>query len=133
MRGLLSGLGIVLPQKVGTIRRERVHLFEDLPGPCNTVAADAITDLGRPDARITEYDRHIAHCTTSNADGKRLMRLSGIGPTTASALVAIGALRARFNGTQHPTSTLAKRAALREKDYEKPSATSLLTFVGKPL
>ncbi len=36
VRGLLSGLGIVLPQKAGTIRRERVHLLEDLPGQCNT-------------------------------------------------------------------------------------------------
>lgn len=88
VRGLLSELGIVLPQKAETIRRELVHLLEDLPGHCNTVAADAITDLERLDARIAEYDKHIAQCAKKDADARRLMRLSGIGPTTASALVA---------------------------------------------
>jgi transposase len=60
----------------------------DLPRHCNTVVADAITDLERLDARITDYDRHIAQCAKANADARRLMQLSGIGPTTASALVA---------------------------------------------
>ena len=88
IRGLLSELGIVLPQKADTLRRELVKLLEDLPGHGNTVAADAITDLERLDARIGEYDRHIALCAKNNADARRLMQLSGIGPTTASALVA---------------------------------------------
>jgi transposase len=88
VRGLLSELGIVLPQKADTIRRELAQLLEDLPGHCNTVVADAITDLERLDARVSEYDRHIATCAKANADARRLMQLSGIGPTTASALVA---------------------------------------------
>jgi len=88
IRGLLSELGIVLAQKAETLRRELVHRLEDLPGHCNTVAADAITDLERLDARIAEYDRHIAQCAKANADALRLMQLAGIGPTTASALVA---------------------------------------------
>ena len=88
IRGLLSELGIVLPQKADTIRRELAKLLEDLPGHGNTVMADAITDLERLDARVAEYDRHIAQCAKANADARRLMQLSGIGPTTASALVA---------------------------------------------
>lgn len=88
IRGLLSELGIVLPQKAETVRRELGQLLEDLPGHCNTVAADAITDLERLDARIAEYDRHIALCAKGNAEAQRLMQLSGMGPTTASALVA---------------------------------------------
>jgi transposase len=84
IRSLLSELGIVLPQKADTIRRE----LGKLPGHCNTVMADAITDLERLDARIAEYDRHIASCAKSNGDARRLMQLAGIGPTTASALVA---------------------------------------------
>jgi transposase len=88
VRGLLSELGIVLPQKADTIRRELAQLLEDLPGHCNTVVADAITDLERLDARVGEYDRHIATCAKTNADARRLMQLSGIGPPTASALVA---------------------------------------------
>jgi transposase len=88
VRGLLSELGIVLPQKADTVRRELGQRLEDLPGHCNTVVADTITDLERLDARVSEYDRHIATCAKANADARRLMQLSGIGPTTASALVA---------------------------------------------
>jgi len=47
-----------------------------------------LTDLERLDARIAEYDRHIAACAKANVGAKRLMQLTGIGPTTASALVA---------------------------------------------
>ncbi|SMB25772.1 transposase [Sterolibacterium denitrificans] len=88
IRGLLSELGIVLPQKADTIRRELAYLLEELPGHCNTVMGDAITDLERLDARIAEYDRHIALCAKTHAAARRLMQLAGIGPTTASALVA---------------------------------------------
>jgi transposase len=88
IRGLLSELGIVLPQKAETIRRELIHLLEDLPGHCNTVIADAMTDLERLDIRIAEYDRHISQCAKANTAARQLMQLSGIGPTTASAMVA---------------------------------------------
>lgn len=88
MRGLLTEFGIVLAQKAETIRRDVTGLLEDLPGHLNTVIGDALTDLERLDARIAEYDRHLVACAKANAAAKRLMRLSGIGPTTASALVA---------------------------------------------
>lgn len=88
IRGLLAELGIVLAKKADTVRRELGNLLQDLPGHCNTVVADAITDLERLDKRVAEYDRHIARCAKSHADARRLMQLSGVGPTTASALVA---------------------------------------------
>jgi transposase len=88
VRGLLAEFGIVLAQKAETVRREVALLLEDLPGHANTVMGDALTDLERLDARITEYDRHIAACAKANPAAKQLMQLSGIGPTTASALVA---------------------------------------------
>jgi transposase len=87
MRGLLAEFGIVLPQKADTIRRQVAGLLEDLPGHVNTVMGDALTDLERLDARVAEYDRHIARCAKASADARRLMQLPGIGPTTASALV----------------------------------------------
>jgi transposase len=88
MRGLLAEFGIVLAQKADTVRREVIQMLEDLPGHLNTVMADALTDLERLDARIAEYDRHIAACAKANVGAKRLMQLTGIGPSTASALVA---------------------------------------------
>ena len=88
VRGLLAEFGIVLAQKAATIRREVVLLLEDLPGHLNTVIGDALTDLERLDTRVAEYDKHIAMCAKVNAAARRLMQLPGVGPTTASALVA---------------------------------------------
>lgn len=88
VRGLLAEFGIVLAQKAETVRRELLGLLEDLPGHANTVMGDALTDLERLDERIAQYDRHIAACAKANPAAKQLMQLSGIGPTTASALAA---------------------------------------------
>ena len=45
IRGLLSELGIVLPLKAATVRREAHKHLEDLPGWCNTVVGDALSEL----------------------------------------------------------------------------------------
>ena len=71
IRGRLSGRGIVLPQKADTIRRELAQLLEDRPGHCNRVVADAITNRERLDARVGEYDRHLAACAKAKADARR--------------------------------------------------------------
>ncbi len=44
IRGLLSELGIVLPLKASTVRREAMHQLEDLPGWANTVIGDLLSD-----------------------------------------------------------------------------------------
>ncbi len=88
IRGLLSELGIVLPLKAATIRREAHQHLEDLPGWCNTVVGDALSELTRLDERIGQYDKHLALIAKEDAHSKQLMRLSGIGPITASAIVA---------------------------------------------
>ena len=49
---------------------------------------------GNIEDRLVEYDRAIAEIAREDARSKRLMQLRGIGPTTASALLAsIGAGR----------------------------------------
>ena len=88
IRGLLSELGIVLPLKAATIRREAHKHLEDLPGWCNTVVGDALSELTRLDERITEYDKYIAQAAKDDERARQLMRLGGVGPTTASAIVA---------------------------------------------
>ena len=88
IRGLLSELGIVLPLKAATIRREAHKHLEDLPGWCNTVVGDALSELTRLDERITEYDKYIAQAAKEDERARQLMRLGGVGPTTASAIVA---------------------------------------------
>jgi transposase len=88
MRGLLSELGIVLPQKAAAMRKGVLQVLEDLPGWSNTVIADLLSHLARLDERVAEYDRHLQQAAKDNERARRLMQLAGIGPTTASALVA---------------------------------------------
>jgi transposase len=59
IRGLLSELGIVLPLKAATVRREALRQLEDLPGLANTVIGDLLPEVSRLDERIAQYDRHI--------------------------------------------------------------------------
>jgi transposase len=89
IRGLLSEFGIVLPLKTSTVRRQAAACLEDLPGWANTVIGDLLSELHRLDERIAQYDRHLAQMAREDARAQQLMRLSGIGETTATALVAM--------------------------------------------
>jgi len=89
IRGLLSELGIVLPLKAATVRREASSLLEDLPGWANTVIGDLLSELQRLDDRIAQYDQHIQAIARDDERARSLMRLSGVGPTTATAMLAM--------------------------------------------
>lgn len=88
LRGLISEFGIVLPQKVAGLRRAIVAHLEDLPGYANRCVGDLLAHADRLDALIDEYDHAIAQAAREDARSRRLMQLPGIGPTTASALLA---------------------------------------------
>lgn len=101
LRGLISEFGIVLPQKVSCLRREIGLHLEDLPGYANLCVGDLLAHADRLDTLIDEYDRLIAQSARENARSKRLMQLPGIGPTTASALLAsLGGAHEFNNGRQ---------------------------------
>ena len=101
IRGLLSEFGIVLPQKAATVRREAAAHLEDLPGWANTAVGDSLSELHRLDERIAEYDHHVVLMAREDDRSRALMQLSGIGSTTASALVStIGNARDFKNGRQ---------------------------------
>jgi transposase len=101
LRGLLSEFGIVLPQKVACLRREIGAHLEDLPGYANQCVGDLLAHADQLDARIEAYDRIIAKAARDDARSKRLMTLPGIGPNTASAMLAsIGGGHDFKNGRQ---------------------------------
>jgi transposase len=54
----------------------------------NTVVGDALSELTHLDERIAQYDKYIAQAAAEDPQSRQLMQLSGIGPTTASAIVA---------------------------------------------
>jgi transposase len=78
----------VLPQKVVGLRRELGAHLEDLPGYANRCVGDLLVHADQLEARIAEYDCAIAQAAREDARSRRLMQLPGIGPTTASALLA---------------------------------------------
>lgn len=89
IRGLLSEFGVVLPLKAATVRREAAAVLEDLPGRANLVIGDLLSELHRLDERVAAYDRHIAQMAREDVRAQQLMRLSGVGETTATALLAM--------------------------------------------
>ncbi|MBI5860879.1 MAG: IS110 family transposase [Rugosibacter sp.] len=101
LRGLISEFGIVLPQKVACLRREIGAHLDDLPGYARQCIGDLLAHADALDARIDEYDRIIAKAARDDARSKRLMERPGIGPISASALLAsIGGGHDFKNGRQ---------------------------------
>lgn len=88
MRGLMSEFGIVLPQKVACLRRRIGAHLEDLPGYANRCIGDLLSHADQLDARIADFDKAIAQTAREDARSRRLMQRPGIGPVTASALLA---------------------------------------------
>lgn len=89
IRGLLAELGVVLPLKASTVRSQAAAALEDLPGWANTVIGDLLSEVTRLDERIGQYDRHIAQIARQDERARWLMRLPGVGETTATALTAM--------------------------------------------
>ena len=89
IRGLLSEFGHVLALKADTVRRQAGLLLEELPGWANTVIGDLLSELHHLDERIAGYDRHIAAIAREDARAQQLMQLRGVGPTTATTIMAM--------------------------------------------
>lgn len=89
IRGLLSEFGVVLPLKATLVRREAMRQLEDMSGWANTVIGDLLNEVTRLDERIAQYDKHIEAIARQSAPARQLMQLPGVGPTTATALVAM--------------------------------------------
>ncbi|BCL75614.1 IS110 family transposase [Jeongeupia sp. HS-3] len=88
IRGLLAEFGIVLPQKVERLRREIGAHLEDLPGWANRCIGDLLQHASQLDERINAYSRIIEQLAHQDQRARRLQTQPGIGPTTASALLA---------------------------------------------
>lgn len=89
IRGLLAEWGIVLPLKAATVRRRACECLEDLPGWANTVVGDLLSEVSRLDERVAQYDQYLRQMARQDARAQRLMRLAGVGETTATCLLAM--------------------------------------------
>lgn len=101
LRGLMSEFGLVLPLRSVTVRRQAAAAAEVLPELARRVIGDLLEQLRVLDERIGGYDREIEAQARQCEPAQRLMKIRGIGATTALAIVAtVGNAREFRNGRQ---------------------------------
>jgi transposase len=101
LRGLLSEFGVVLALRSVTVRRQAAQAAEGLPELARCAIGDLLEQLRLLDERIGTYDRQIEAQARLSEPARRLMKIRGIGPTTALAIVAtVGNAREFKNGRQ---------------------------------
>lgn len=79
----------MLPLKAATVRNRACECLEELPGWANTVVGDLLSEFARLDERVAQYDQHIRQVARRDLRAKQLMRLGGMGGTTATCLLAM--------------------------------------------
>lgn len=101
LRGLLAEFGQVLPQRAIEVRRGVPGLLEQLPSRAARCIRDLLEHAQVLETRMREYEREIeAHANHSEL-ARRAQARRGIGPITASAIVAtVGTAREFSNGRQ---------------------------------
>jgi len=105
IRGLLAELGCTIPKGRGQVRSQVVDILEDaqngLPGMSRELFAQLLEHLRHLDAQVKALEAQIKAWHQEDAASQRLEQIPGIGPLTASALVAsIGNARHFKNGRQ---------------------------------
>ena len=101
LRGLMAEFGVVLPLRSVTVRRQAAAAAERLPELARQVIGDLLEQLRLLDERIGGYDREIEAQARLSEAAQRLMKIRGIGATTALAIVAtVGNAREFKNGRQ---------------------------------
>ncbi|WP_029525347.1 IS110 family RNA-guided transposase [Polaromonas glacialis] len=105
IRGLLAEFGIAIAQGIGRINREVPDLIEDasneLPGMFRRLVQRLLDHLKALDKQVDEIEAQIVAWHHQSAQSKKLEKIPGIGPLTASALVAsLGDARSFESGRQ---------------------------------
>ncbi len=101
IRGLMGEFGIVLGQKPSRLRNEIGLTLEALPTLARRTIDDLRNHLRVLEARLADYDQELRHLAQSEERSRRLQTIPGVGPTTASAIVAsIGSGHEFKNGRQ---------------------------------
>lgn len=90
IRGLLLEYGGVIAQGIQRLRRVLPDLLttETLPELVREVVTELRERVLELDRRITDYDHRIEQLAQQNDAARRLMAVEGVGPMTATAIVA---------------------------------------------
>lgn len=105
IRGLLAEHGIIIPQGIAHISKRLPEILEDaengLPGTFRQLIDRLGEHLKELDRQVQELEGQIQAWHRENAASRKLAQIPGIGPITASALVAsIGDAKNFENGRQ---------------------------------
>jgi transposase len=105
IRGLLSEFGIVIPQGIRSIMKQIPEILEDgengLPGTMRHLLERLTENLKEMDRQAKELEAQIQLWHRENASSCKLAEIPGLGPITASAIVAtVGDAREFKNGRQ---------------------------------
>ncbi len=92
LRGLLMEYGIVQPQGIASLRKALPEILEDAGNELTPMFRELLAGLrdefGRLDRRIADYDARIKGLSEQSELCRRLMTIPGVGPMSATALVA---------------------------------------------
>jgi len=92
IRSLLLERGLTLPKGRSHVDRQLPRILEDaelrLSGSFRVLMAQLKLELEQVTARIEEMDRVIQKTAKENEDCQRLTEIPGVGPVTATALIA---------------------------------------------
>ena len=105
IRGLLSEFGIVMPQGIHSIMKRMSEILEDsennLPGMMRKLLERLTENLKETDRQVDELEKQIQLWHRENDASRKLAEIPGIGPLTASAIVAtIGKAKEFKSGRQ---------------------------------
>src|SRR5437016_261044 len=104
LRGLLAEFGQVAPQSAPALQRMLAVLLATdarLPDPVRRCMQDLREHVRAVEGRIAALDREIAQHAQSSESARRIAAVCGVGPNTASAVVAtVGHARDYRNGRQ---------------------------------
>ncbi len=105
IRGLLSEFGIIMPQGIKSIAQRMPDILEDgengLPGTMRRLLERLNDNLKEMDRQVAELELQIKLWHADNDASRKLEAIPGIGPITASAMVATVGNAAEFkNGRQ---------------------------------
>ncbi len=105
MRGLLLDRGFAIGASITRVRRAIPEIISDPNNGLTTMARETITELheflGQIDQRIKAFDRRIGEIFRANAACQRIARICGVGPKTATAVIAAVGDGKEFKNGRH--------------------------------
>jgi transposase len=92
MRGLLAECGVIAAQGVSALRRLTASIIAETDERVSDLLREVLSEMSERlrlfEERLKVYDRRIAELARMDDRTERLMAVEGVGPLTATALIA---------------------------------------------